>query len=218
MNFFGHAVVSRQIEQAPGRFPGLAPYALGAMLPDFASMCGGRLEHAGQAPVAAGVALHHRTDLIFHQHRRVLELMSELHERLLRDGCARGPARAGSHIGVELLLDGIFVDDGESCALYEQAVAHEPEPLSWRLPEEAERFAVLRRRLGWAGAPLDLTSPAGVTARLVRTLARRPRLAASSADAACLARGLEALAPRVARWADEILREVVAEVAGQESA
>lgn len=213
MNFFGHAVVSRRIEHAPGRFPGHAPYALGAMLPDFASMCGGRLEHVGQEVVAAGVELHHRTDSIFHHHRRVLELMSELHERLLRDGCARGPARAGSHIGVELLLDGVFVDDGASRALYEEAVEHPPEPLAWRQPEDAARFAVLRRRLGGAGAPLDLAAPRGAAARLVRTLARRPRLAASAADAACLARGLEALAPRVARWADEILREVVTEVA-----
>lgn len=213
MNFFGHAVVSRRVEQAPGRFPGQAPYALGAMLPDLASMCGGRLEHVGQAPVAAGVELHHRTDLIFHKHPRVLELMSELHERLLRDGCARGPARAGSHIGVELLLDGVFLEDSESRALYEQAVLHPPEPLSWRQVEDAERFAVLRRRLSWAGAPYDLSAPRGAAERLVRTLARRPRLAASSADAACLARGLEALAPRVERWADEILREVVTEVA-----
>ncbi len=214
MNFFGHAVISRWCSAHPtgAEHIGGAAHALGAMLPDFASMCGGTLAAPAEAPVAAGVALHHRTDAVFHHHRLVLELMGELHERLLRAGCGRGPARAGSHIGIELLLDGVLLDDGASCALYLDAIGHPPEGVRWREAADEQRFSGLRARLLAVGLPSDLRRPHAATVRLVRTLARRPRLAPSTGDAALLEAGLEAMAPRVERLASPIIREVIAGV------
>lgn len=214
VNFFGHAVVSRWCAAHPagGEYVGGAAHALGAMLPDFASMCGGTLATPTEEPLAAGVALHHRTDAVFHHHRHVLELMGELHERLLRAGCGRGPARAGSHIGIELLLDGVLLDDGASCALYREAIAHSPEGVRWREAADEQRFAGLRERLLAVGVPLDLRRPRAAALRLVRTLARRPRLAPGPGEAALLESGLEAMAPRVERLASLIVREVVAGV------
>ena len=211
MNFFGHAVVARLLGQQRDAAADAerAPYALGAMLPDFASMCGGRLERAVEPSVAAGIELHHRTDAVFHHHPLVLALMAELHERLHRDGCARGPARAGSHIGVELLLDGVLLEDTASQVLYIEALAHPPQGVLWREPADVERFAWLRRRLRQAGVPDDLREPSAVAQRLVRVLSRRPRLAPAPGDAVILERALAAMAPRVERLADQILGAVI---------
>ena len=75
MNFFGHAVVA-------GWFEGDPRYVLGSMLPDFASMSGTRLNPVEQPEVAAGVALHHRTDDAFHGAPSFLHLMTFARERL----------------------------------------------------------------------------------------------------------------------------------------
>ena len=107
MNFFGHAAVATWQAAAPGR-------TLGAMLPDFATMSGARLSTTTPSPdaeVASGIDLHHKTDGVFHQLPVVLGLMRELDERLAHGGCARGPRRAVAHIGVELLLDGVLVEE-----------------------------------------------------------------------------------------------------------
>ena len=42
-------------------------FVLGSMLPDLASILGTRLNGAGAVTLAAGVALHHRTDAAFHR-------------------------------------------------------------------------------------------------------------------------------------------------------
>ena len=46
MNFFGHALAASWRSREPG-------FALGSMLPDFASMCGMRLDGASDAVTAA---------------------------------------------------------------------------------------------------------------------------------------------------------------------
>jgi acyl carrier protein phosphodiesterase len=208
MNFFGHAVIAGRIG-APDLL-GDPGYALGAMLPDFAAMCGGQLVAAARPAQAAGVALHHRTDAVFHTLPSVVALMRELHAQLLAAGCQRGPARAGSHIGVELLLDGFLLDDEASCARYLAALAAPAAELSWREPHTAPRFATLQRRLAEHGVPRDLRDAGAVTERLLRVLQRRPRLAATAQDAAILGRALASYQRRVQVAVDTVLRGVVA--------
>ena len=106
MNYFGHAVVASW-KTGHGGLP------LGAMLPDFSTMCGARVVGSDDEDVATGITLHHATDSVFHQAAVVTGLMRELDHRLERGGCARGPRRAVAHIGVELLLDGVLVDVAE---------------------------------------------------------------------------------------------------------
>src|SRR5882762_4814840 len=72
VNYFGHAAVASWSTPAE---PGVA---LGAMLPDFAVMCGGRIVSADEAAVADGIALHHDTDAAFHPLPAVTALMREL--------------------------------------------------------------------------------------------------------------------------------------------
>ena len=124
MNYFGHAAIASW-HVAPTA-PDSGATALGAMLPDFATMSGTRLADPTDAGVARGIDLHHETDAAFHPLPVVLALMRELDERLDAAGCARGPRRAVAHIGVELLLDGVLVEDETYRASYLAALAHDP--------------------------------------------------------------------------------------------
>jgi hypothetical protein len=198
VNFFGHAAVASWSEATPGK-------VLGAMLPDFAGMCGGRIASADEAEVADGIALHHATDAAFHQLPVVVGLMRELDDRLDGGGCSRGPRRAVAHIGVELLLDGVLVDDARYRAAYLGGLGHEP-ALRWRDEEAAPRFAVLLDRLRTRGVPDDLRRPEAIAARVQRVLAHRPRLAPSPGELVVIGQALAAFQPRIAVAAETVVR------------
>ena len=202
MNFFGHAAIAR--DSAPG-------VVLGAMLPDFATMCGGRIERADDADVAAGIDLHHATDAVFHQLPAVVGLMHELDDRLLAASCARGPRRATAHIGVELLLDGILVDEPAYRAAYLAGLACDP-ALTWRDADAAPRFTALLGRLRGFGVPDDLRRPDAITHRIQRILAPRPLLAPSPDDLRAIRGALVEFQPRVEVASETILRGVRAGV------
>lgn len=198
VNFFGHAAVASWTEPSPGG-------ALGAMLPDFASMCGARLASADDVEVARGIDLHHATDAVFHQLPVVTALMRELDDRLVHAGCARGPRRAVSHIGVELLLDGVLTDEPAYRAAYVAGVGHDA-TVRWAAPDGAPRFAVLLGRLRAHGVPEDLQRPDAITHRVQRILAHRPLLAPSPDDLRAIRGALGAFRPRVEVAAAAIVR------------
>lgn len=206
MNFFGHAAVASWSA-------GSAAVVLGAMLPDFATMCGARLRHdaAHETELARGIAIHHATDATFHQLPAVTGLMRELDAQLAERGCARGPRRAVAHIGVELLLDGVLVDEPAYRDAYTRALAHDGEPV-WREPGDPARFAMLRERLRAYGVPDDLREPARIAQRLRRMLGHRPLLAPSASDLAAIGAALAAFKPRVDVAAATVLRAMRASV------
>ena len=198
MNFFGHAAVASWSHAAPGA-------VLGAMLPDFATMCGGRIAGADDAEVTRGIALHHATDGAFHTLPVVLGLMRELDDQLAARDCARGPRRAVAHIGVELLLDGELTDEPAYRAAYLAGLAYEP-ALAWRDEATAPRFATLLARLRARGIPEDLRSPDAITTRMHHILAHRPLLAPSPDDLRAIHGALTAFQPRLTVAADTVLR------------
>ena len=205
MNFFGHAAVATWQDPAP---PGRV---LGAMLPDFATMSGARLSTTAPSPdadIASGIDLHHATDAVFHRAPVVLGLMRELDERLAAGGCARGPRRAVAHIGVELLLDGVLVDNATYRDAYVAALAHSPDGIAWREPDDPPQFARLLTRLRTYGAPLDLQRPDAIAQRLHRMLSHRPLLAPSASDLVAIKTALVDYKHRVEVAADTVLRAV----------
>ena len=175
------------------------------MLPDFATMCGGRIDRADEADVTEGIALHHTTDAVFHQLPVVLGLMRELDGRLAELQCARGPRRAVAHVGVELLLDGVLVGEPSYRDAYLRGIAHDA-ALHWRDPEAAPQFALLIDRLRARGIPDDLGSPDAITTRVHRMLAHRPLLAPSSDDLRAIRTALVAFKPRIDVATDAIVR------------
>ncbi len=205
MNYFGHALVASWREAPPA-------IVLGAMLPDFSSMCRAKLAPVQDPEIDAGLALHHATDAAFHDLPAVVGLMRELDARLDDLGCARGPRRAVAHVGIELLLDGVLVDDAPARAAYLAGVACAT-PIAWVADGDA-RFTILRDRLRTYGVPEDLRSPAAITERLSRVLGSRPLLRPSPADLRAIHTALAAQQPRVAIAADLVLRGVRARLQG----
>jgi hypothetical protein len=201
VNFFGHAAVASWFGDAD-----LAPRAFGAMLPDFAGMIRARLDSSHDRDVAAGVDLHHATDAAFHRAPPVVALMRELDDRLARAGCARGPRRATAHVGIELALDGVLVDDAAYRAAYLAGLACDPSAACWRDADASPRLAILVDRLRAHGAPVDLQRADAIARRLARMLVHRPLLAPSAADLAAIERALADQLPRVAIAADAIMR------------
>jgi hypothetical protein len=199
VNYFGHAAVASWGSTAAGT-------ALGAMLPDFATMSRTRLAEPTDATVAAGIALHHVTDAAFHHLAPVLALMRELDERLLARGCARGPRRAVAHIGVELLLDGVLVQERAYRDAYDAALAHDTSVLRFRESTEAPRFGALVSRLRRFGVPDDLQEPVSIVQRLHRMLAHRPLLAPSATDLVAIEAALVEHKPRIEVASDTVLR------------
>ena len=177
------------------------------MLPDFATMSGARI--ANDAPhepeIGRGIDIHHATDKAFHQAPVVTGLMRDLDTLLDERGCARGPRRAVAHIGVELLLDGVLVDEPEYRTAYTRAIAHDGTPI-WREPDDPARFAMLISRLRAYGVPDDLRDPAKITHRLARMLAHRPLLAPSPSDLTAIRDALHVYKSRVDVAAETVLR------------
>ena len=199
MNYFGHAAVASWTDSSPGA-------VLGAMLPDFATMSRTRLAEPTDAAIARGIEMHHHADRAFHQLPVVLGLMRELDGKLDAAGVARGPRRAVAHIGVELLLDGVLVDEQSYRDAYLGALAHDPAGVQFRDEADALRFTALHARLRSYGVPDDLREPDSIVHRLQRMLAHRPLLAPSSTDLAGIRAALVAYKPRIEVATSTVLR------------
>lgn len=206
MNYFGHAAVASW--QTTG--DALAGVALGAMLPDFGVMCSARIASGGTVHVDAGIALHHATDAVFHHAPAVTALFRDTEARLEARGVRRGPMRAAAHVGVELLLDGVLLDDARHRDAYTAGLAHDPAPLVWREDGDAARFATLLARLRGYGVPDDLRRPRAAAERIFRMLAGRRLLAPDATERAAIADVLENVAPRIAVAAPTVIRQVAA--------
>jgi hypothetical protein len=202
VNFFGHAAV------ASWQATTTAGLALGAMLPDFAGMCGARIAAVTAVDVAGGVVLHHATDAVFHGAPPVRGLFAEAERRLAARGCRRGPMRAAAHVGVELLLDGVLVGEARHRDAYAAAIAIAPVPVTWRDDGDDVRFELLHARLRGHGVPHDLRRPAAVGERVVRALAGRRLLAPSPDERGAIAAVLAELAAVVEAATDAVLAAV----------
>jgi hypothetical protein len=211
MNFFGHASVA--IWRTPPSADAQAAWVLGAMLPDFASMSRARIEEAEDEVVRAGIAFHHRTDEAFHGAPTFVDLYENGAIELEALGLSRGQARAVAHVGTELVLDGLLLEEGSAASAYLEAVALAPRtPL--RFSQGADRFASLAARLASFGLPDDYRTAAGAALRLEQCLLRRPRLAFGAAERDRVLLFLERTRGTLASRLDLLLGEIEAGLGG----
>jgi len=200
VNFYGHAWLAARERRGSG-------FVLGAMLPDLAGMAGLRLCEVRDPELAAGVALHHRTDAAFHALPGFVRLAVDAAAALRRRGVARGPARGAAHVGLEILLDGQLSGDGASIERFDEALESAASTevrraLVWRGDGEAH-FARLQRRLLDSGVPGVYRDAARVAERVAWALGSRPRLALDPGEERQLLPWLEELEPAVERAAPE---------------
>ena len=208
INFFGHCVVAKWFPTDRAE-----AYGFGSMVPDFALMARSKLAKPAttDAAVADGIALHHRTDAAFHGLPVVLGLMRELGERLAAYGCARGPARATGHIGIELLLDGELASDTSNAQAYISALTTQSSVLRWDADDDvdgAAAMAQLHQRLIAFGVPYDLARTDSIVHRLQRMLHDRPRLAPSAQDLLAMQRAIDDLRQRCVVATPTVLRSL----------
>lgn len=204
MNFIGHATVALWQRTEPA-------FVLGSMLPDFASMAGARLQRDEplDASLAHGIALHHRTDDVFHATSQFTRLTQEVLEELTALAVPRGAARAVAHIGVEMLIDGELVRANEVAEAYVAALHAGAELRApFRDPAEEARWRALRARLLAFGPPHDYANVDAVLVRLTHVLARRPRLALDAQAAELVRTQLPALQARVVAALPSLLAEL----------
>ena len=205
MNFFAHACLAA--EHRPE-----AAFVFGAMLPDLASMAGLRVTHVAHAAADAGRRFHYRTDAAFHGAERFQSLCTAATRALEAAGLRRGPARAIGHVGVELLLDGWLAGERGIPSLYGEALALGPAlapDLRFRGSGDGALLLELCERVG--AAPLEpgaWCEPERLTARLVRILSRRPRLAPEASELPALRAWAVDARGTVARAAPALLDEV----------
>jgi hypothetical protein len=197
VNFVGHAIVARWEDADPR-------HGAGAMLPDLARMCGAPTPSTHDEIVLAGVRCHHRVDAAFHDSPQFLALMRDARRDLLERGVPRAASLAAAHVGVELLLDGAWLSAPTLAPAFHAAASGARRiadtALAWPDAETHARFVVLCERLpeiaeGYASAEI-------VGERVVRILARRPRLDPGSA------------APAISAWAKGAARQVASTAAG----
>jgi hypothetical protein len=203
MNFVGHSFIAARTSEDP-------VYALGAMLPDFASMIGARLGKHDHTELAAGIADHHRTDEAFHGAPTFVRLCREEATGLETLGLGWGASRAIAHVATELVLDGLLLEDARIEKRYLDAI----ETIDWVLPalrfekDGIARFRELHARLARYGPPHGYRDPMFVRDRMVQILARRPRLALAEGDAERLATYLPGMSERVRTSAHPLLQEL----------
>ena len=203
MNFVGHSFIAARTSEDP-------VFALGAMLPDFASMIGARLAKHDHPELAAGIADHHRTDDAFHGAPTFVRLCRDEAIGLEAIGLGWGASRAVAHVATELVLDGLLLEDESVERRYVDAI----ETIAWVLPalrferNGIERFRELHARLARYGPPHGYRDPVFVRDRMVQILAHRPRLALVEGDAERLGDYLPGMSQRVRTSAPTLLAEL----------
>jgi len=197
LNFFGHAVVASWMERD-------ARFVLGAMLPDFASMCATRIQGIDCSTIEEGVRFHHRTDVVFHAQPWFALRHRRLTRRLLERGVRRGPALGAGHVGIEIALDAVLAANRHDGGTFAGALEAASEPPQWRFTDDTAmpRFGMLVARLGSAADSADAEV---VAERVRRTLARRPLLALDADEVPRLRALLAADLEEIASSYDELL-------------
>ncbi len=212
MNFFGHAWLAAKRHGDPA-------FVFGAMLPDLAAMVRLRVERVVDVPLAEGRRFHLATDAAFHGLPSFERLVLGSTRALREAGLRSGPARAVGHVGVELLLDGWIAERHGEPAPYKPALDRGPALLGavvFRGRPDPAPLGDLCRRIADARLPPEAwCAPERLTARLVRILAPRPRLALIASELPALrawaAEGRSAVAAEAPRLIEALEARLAAE-------
>jgi hypothetical protein len=204
VNFVAHVVVAQRVADRPS-----TALLLGAAAPDLARMARVPVAPTGSTDHLAGVAVHHRTDGVFHElgwfreHNR--RLVGDLAER----GVRRGPARGAAHVLIELLLDGALLTDPGHAATFAGPWAAMSVPDADALavvePAHHDQWADFLGQLTDRLEPAAYGDPTYAADRTADTLGRRPRLAMTEDEAATLREVAAEIQPAIAADVEHVL-------------
>jgi len=208
MNLVGHVAVALPPDTASN--PSI-DFLVGCMLPDLAAIARVRLVRPA-GDIGHGVAFHHACDAVFHDSAWFRGTNQAVRDALMDAGVERGAARACSHAGVEMLLDGSLVA--------EPMVAHHAQLVLDAADARADEFGPLApaasrtqwvtrlRLIGSSLEPQRYRDPRFVAERLQRMTAGRTRIELRHDHVDTVAATLREFQPDIASIAPEVLAAV----------
>jgi hypothetical protein len=207
MNLVGHVAVAL----APDAAPPSTEYLVGCMLPDLAAIARVRIARP-TGELGAGVAFHHACDAVFHESAWFRDTNRSLRDALVSAGVDSGPARACSHAGVEMLLDGRLVTDEtvDAGARVVLAAVTTGAPALGALAPDDQRD-VWVERLQMIGSSLDparYRDPRFVAERLQRMTSGRRRIELPATQVDDVTDLLRDFQPGIAMAAPAVLAEI----------
>jgi hypothetical protein len=211
VNLVGHVAVALDADAAPPS----TEFLIGCMLPDLAAIARVRLARP-EGALGDGVSFHHASDAVFHESEWFRATNHALRDALVEAGVESGPARACSHAGVEMLLDGRLVVD-PTVDIYARVVLN---AVSTGAPElaalaPAEARDVWVERLQMIGGSLDparYRDARFVAERLHRMTAGRRRIELRAEQVDTVSTTLRAFQPAITDAAPDIVALVKREV------
>jgi hypothetical protein len=211
VNLVGHVAVAL----APDAPPPSTDFLVGCMLPDLAAIARVRLARPG-GDLGDGVAFHHACDAVFHESGWFRDANGGLRDALLAAGIESGPARACSHAGIEMLLDGRLIADetvDTSARVVLHAVSADARALADLAPVDARDVWV--ERLQMIGSSLDpgrYRDATFVAERLQRMTSGRRRIELHVDDVDTVATTLRDFQPGITEVASAVVAHVRATV------
>jgi hypothetical protein len=207
VNLVGHVAVALDRDAAPPT----TDFLVGCMLPDLAAIARVRVVRP-DGELGAGVAFHHACDAVFHESEWFRATNRGLRDALVDAGVEQGPARACSHAGVEMLLDGRLVDDetvDTSARVVLAAVTTDAPDLGALAPDDMRSVWV--ERLQMIGSSLDparYRDPRFVAERLQRMTTGRRRIELRAEHVDTVTAALREFQPAIAAAAPGVLAQV----------
>ena len=180
VNYFAHAWIASRVRPE-------ARFIWGAILPDLAGFLRIRLPDQPDPEVAEGMALHHACDAIFHALPGFRERKLAGIRTLRALGLGRGPARAASHVGIEIVLDAALAAACPRTLEHFADALGASERLVCSTPEDFRAIQQMAQRLSEFEPAADLGAADQVAESVRRTLEHRPALALQPGDLAPLA-------------------------------
>ncbi len=211
MNLVGHVAVALEPDAAPPS----TDFLIGCMLPDLAAIARVRVARPTGA-LGDGVAFHHACDAVFHESAWFRSANRELRDALVDAGVESGPARACSHAGVEMLLDGRLVADpivDTYARVVLTAVRADAPQLAALAPAEAREVWVERlQMIGGSLDPARYQDARFVAERLHRMTSGRRRIELGADQVDTVAATLREFQPAISDAAPDVIALVKREV------
>ena len=211
MNLVGHVAVALEPDAAPPS----TDFLIGCMLPDLAAIARVRVARPTGA-LGDGVAFHHACDAVFHESEWFRSANRALRDALVDAGVESGPARACSHAGVEMLLDGRLVADptvDTYARVVLDAVRADAPELAALAPAEARDVWVERlQMIGGSLDPARYRDARFVAERLHRMTSGRRRIELGADQVDTVTATLREFQPAISDAAPDVVALVKREV------
>lgn len=217
MNLVGHVAAALAPERATRPS---TDFLVGCMLPDLAAIARVRVARP-DGELGAGVRYHHACDAAFHESAWFRAANRDLRDALVDAGIESGPARACSHAGVEMLVDGRLVTDPvvDSCARAAlDALASDAPALAALAPVETREVWVERlQTIGRSLDPARYQDVQFVAERLQRMTGGRRRIELRVDEIDVVADTLRSFQAGIAADAPEVVATVRRTVAASDA-